>query len=318
MSSSLKADLCLVVVTFLAAISWIFSREAVLQMPPLLFMGVRFFSAGLMLALFAGRQFLQLSSAQRVQAIRVGLCFAVSMSLWVMGITHGTHVGEGAFLTITGVLLVPVVTRLFFAERPPLSTWLAIPVAVIGLALLALKDGFRPELGQLFYVTAAVGFAVFYVLNTRAANHESPTVSARFPLKKIPPLVLTAWVLTTVGIFSFAVSWILEPWQPTAALFSAEQASYWPAFELSLWVIASALLGTAARFLLQTYAQSLSPQSNGVIILIIEPIWVTLLAAAWFGERMSGIQALGCGFIFAALIVNRWHFIQGVLKRVLT
>ncbi len=36
--------------TLLAGISWIFSKEAVLLMPPLLFMALRFLLAGLVLA----------------------------------------------------------------------------------------------------------------------------------------------------------------------------------------------------------------------------------------------------------------------------
>ena len=41
MASSIKADVMLVGVTLLAAVSWIMSREAVLLMPPLLFMSLR-------------------------------------------------------------------------------------------------------------------------------------------------------------------------------------------------------------------------------------------------------------------------------------
>ena len=48
-----KADLLLVAVTLLAGVSWIFSKEAVLLMPPLLFMAQRFLLAGLVLALDA-------------------------------------------------------------------------------------------------------------------------------------------------------------------------------------------------------------------------------------------------------------------------
>jgi drug/metabolite transporter (DMT)-like permease len=61
MSDTHKSDLLLVVVTLFAAISWMFSKEAVLLMPPLMFMAARFLIAGTVLAFFARRSLMKLS-----------------------------------------------------------------------------------------------------------------------------------------------------------------------------------------------------------------------------------------------------------------
>ncbi|MEP2604883.1 DMT family transporter, partial [Marinobacter sp.] len=145
LSNARKSDLLLVVVTLMAAISWIFSKEAVLLMPPLLFMAMRFLLAGSVLAFIARRPLRRLSADQFRRSVGVGLVFGIAMSFWVMGLFHATHVGEGAFLTSLGVVVVPVLARFIFREEQPVSTWFAIPVAVSGLALLSLKNGFRPE-----------------------------------------------------------------------------------------------------------------------------------------------------------------------------
>jgi len=71
MSDSRKSDLLLVVTTLLAAISWMFSKEAVLLMPPLMFMAGRFLIAGLVLALIAHRSLRALDADQ----VRRGLHF---------------------------------------------------------------------------------------------------------------------------------------------------------------------------------------------------------------------------------------------------
>ena len=55
MSDTHKSDLLLIVVTLFAAISWMFSKEAILLMPPLMFMAARFLIAGTVLAFFARR-----------------------------------------------------------------------------------------------------------------------------------------------------------------------------------------------------------------------------------------------------------------------
>ncbi len=304
---SASADLMLVGVTLLAAISWIFSREAVLIMPPLFFMALRFLLAAVLLGAFAHRELRQLDAAALWRSVRAGLVFATGMCLWVMGIFHGTHVGEGAFLTSLGVVLVPVLAFLVFGERAPRSTWLALPVAAAGLALLSLKHGFNPEPGQLFYLFSAVIFAFYFSLSTRTANAQTRVNAAGETLHvaAVPPLALTTVVLACVGVLTLVLTLAFEPWQETLAHFRPAMAG---------WIVISALLGTAARFLLQTYAQSLSANTNGVVIMVLEPVWVAILAMLWFGESMGVQQLIGCGLIFAALLINRAAALRGWLK----
>ena len=64
LSKASQSDLLLVLVTVLSALSWIFSREAVQLMPPLLFMCLRFLLAGSLLALLGRRQLLQINADQ--------------------------------------------------------------------------------------------------------------------------------------------------------------------------------------------------------------------------------------------------------------
>ncbi|EDM48949.1 DMT family transporter [Marinobacter algicola] len=307
LSNTHKSDLLLVVVTLMAAISWIFSKEAVLLMPPLMFMALRFLLAGSVLAAIAWPSLTRLSLDQFKRSAGVGLVFGVAMSFWVMGLFHVTHIGEGAFLTSLGVVIVPVIARVIFQEAQPISTWFAIPVAVGGLALLSLKNGFRPEIGQVFFVIAAFIFALYFTLNTRAANQRTVINRRGESVEKhrVPALPLTTIALLTVGTVTLTESALLEPWTPTIENFSGILAG---------WVIASAVVGTAGRFLLQTYAQSLATHSHGVVILVLEPVWVALFAAGWFSESMSATQLAGCGLIFLALLINRWGVLSKAIK----
>lgn len=298
LSQAAKADFYLLIVTVLASISWIFSKEAVLLMPPLLFMALRFLLAGLILAVIGLGQLYQLSARQWLRSARVGMVFAAGMCLWIMGLHFGHHIGEGGFLTSLGIVLVPVMGRLVFREIVPTSTWVALPIALIGLAFISLEGGFKTEPGQLFFIAAAVVFALFYTMNTRAANHRE-VVNAEGELMlvdRVPALPLTAIVMLCVGLLATSLTLLLEPWQQTMLSFSGAMAG---------WVIASAVIGSAARFLLQTHAQSLSKHSHGVVIMVVEPVWIVLFAFAWFGERMTPIQGVGCALIFAALLVSR-------------
>ncbi|WP_369832147.1 DMT family transporter [Motiliproteus sp. MSK22-1] len=280
----------MVLVTFIAASGWIFSKETLDGMPPWLFIGIRFSLAGIVL-LFAGyRYWSLLSSVTNIKhCVQLGLVMAVAMLFWILGLHHGTHMGEGAFITSLGAVMVPLVGRLFFGERPPLSTWSAIPLAVAGLACLSLEGGFQFEIGQIYFLSAAVLFAVHFSLVSRAAV-------------SMPAIMLTAVQLIVVGIVSLTVSAFMEEWP------SSFSTSIWG------WLLASALIATSLRFFLQTYGQGLTPASHAALIMVLEPIWTAILALIWFGERMQGLQALGCFLIFAALLISRWRWIQKLVR----
>lgn len=308
LSNILKADLWLVLVTLLAAISWIFSKEAVLIMPPLLFVSLRFLLAGLLLSILGFHQIRALNRQQLKQAIGVGIIFALGMCFWIMGVYSGVSLSVGSFLTSLSVVIVPVLDRLFFKGQATWSVWFAMPIAVIGLGFLSLKTGFVMEKGQLLFLIAALFFALFFILNVRAANHreiggldEIMDIS-----EKVPALSLTAITLLTVGIMAGILSLVLEGWAVVASDFSANMV---------FWVLMSAFIGTAARFFIQTHALSLSTSSHGVVIMVIEPIWTTMLAASWFGESLSGSDLVGCVLIFLSLIINRWSVMRGFFRQ---
>lgn len=286
---SLKADVYLIIVTLLAAISWMFSKEAVNEMPPLLFIGSRFLLAGIFLALFSKRSLIGLNPKQWVASAQVGILFGMSMCLWIFGLFHAKNLGEGAFITSIASILVAPISYIIFKDKVQKSNWIALPVAFIGLGLLGLENGFHPESSQLFFLSAAILLSMTFILNGRAAARMSATA-------------LTAISLSFVGIMGIIISAFTEVW-PEAATTSMWQ-----------WLLLSALIGTAARFLLQTYAQGLTTPSHAAVIMILEPIWTALIAAYWFSERMSELQLIGCSLIFTALIINRWSNVRSWLK----
>lgn len=307
LSNTNKSDLLLVGVTLVAAISWAFSKEAVLLMPPLLFMSMRFLIAGAILGLFARHHLRHLAWGQMLRGAQVGLVFGAAMSCWVMGIWLGVNLGEAAFITSLAVVIVPAIARIVYGEAQPMSTWLALPIAICGLALLSLENGFRPEPGQLLFVLAALIFSFSYLITSRTANTRT-VVNRRgetVQKERVAALPLTALSMTTAGVLTGVISMFFEAWQPTFANFTGMM--FW-------WLLGSATIGTAFRFLLQTYAQSLSFHIHGVVILILEPVWVALLAWVWFAQTMSPLQIAGCGVILLALLINRWTVVARALR----
>lgn len=285
----LQADGLLIFVTLLAACGWIFSREAVAGLLPLTFMGLRFTSAGLILGLLSRRDLLALSYLQWRAALGVGLLFSVAMVFWITGLRLTTHLGVGSFLCSLGLVMVPLVS-LLFGERQHLFAYLSLPVALAGLACLSLDAEFQLGLPEICFLISAAIFALMYVLNSRAAAHT-------------PAMPLTAVQLTITGLVLAVAALIFEPLQ------LSQPPAIWG------WLLASIIIATCMRFVLQTHGMGLSPPSHSAIIMNLEPVWTALLAAAWFGERMSAMQLIGCGLIFSALLVNRWPMVQRWLRQ---
>lgn len=285
-----QADALLLGVTLMAAAGWIFSKEALAGMPPLLFIGTRFLMAGLILLGFAWPTLTQMPARRIRRGFFVGLLFSAAIGFWIVGLSYSHHLGESAFINSLGILLVPVVARLLFGDRPPRSTWVALPVALLGFVLLSLNAGFRVEQSQVFMIMAALCFAFLINVNTRVVRH-------------VPALPLTTLQLLGVGIVLTLLSFVIER-QPV--VLSTTVLS---------WLMASVLLSSALRYFIQIKAQGMTTPSHASVILMLEAVWTALLAAWWFKETMTPLQLAGCGLIFTALLINRWYWVRKVLLR---
>ena len=284
-----KAELLLVLVTILAGAGWIFSKEALMGMTPLFFISMRFLVGGVVLLLIGHRYFRGVTWQEIKPVMLIGAVMGLAMLCWVMGLYQSSNVGVGAFITCMGVVFVPIIGRFMFGDRPATSIWVALPFAIIGLGFLALSNGLNFEISHLYFLGTAI--AVAFQLN----------LLSRF-LLRVHALVLTSLQLTTAGILLLIVSLLTES-LPTSI-----------SPNIFAWFLASALLATSLRYLLQMYAMSLTPISHAAVIMNLEPVWAAIFAVLWFGEVMSLGQVFGCCLIFMAMLISRWPQIRKMFK----
>ncbi|MCH8553324.1 MAG: DMT family transporter [Natronospirillum sp.] len=177
--SALKSDVWLILVTLFAGFGWVFSAEALVGMTPLLFIGTRFLLAGFILIGFGWGALHKLSRQDWRHALLTGAVMGLALSCWIMGLALADNMGIGAFIASLAVVFVPIVGKLLFGASTSLSTWVAIAVALVGLAFLRLEEGLSLSASDAFFLMAALGFSVHFNLNTRFAS-------------SIPALPLTA------------------------------------------------------------------------------------------------------------------------------
>lgn len=284
MTNRVRGDLVLVLVTILAAFGWLLSKKVLdFAVPPFLFIGVRFLLAGLVLGAIFHGTVRSLSTAQVKIAAATGSLFGLAMLLWVQGLFYSSHLGEAAFISSLSVVMIPVMGRLVFGDRIAPALLIPLLMALSGMALLTLGDQIRLELSQLFLLGSALLFALQLVLTARYVS-------------TIPAMGLAAVQMTSVGAVGCVAGVI-------AAGVNGEAIRFDWGMEAWLWLLASCFFTSLLRFALQIYALKFSSATNAGMILVLEPVWTTLLAAVFFAEVMAPNQWAGCGLIFTAIVV---------------
>lgn len=208
---------------------------------------------------------------------------ALNLVLWIYAVATTDSIGEGAFIMSLSMLFVPLIAWVILKIRPARYFWQALPVAIMGLACLTLfKAQVEFKSSQLWFLAAALAQAIYFCYTSLYA-------------RSIPIFPLTAIQLTCTGTIGLILSVLFENW-------TAEFSSV-----TLLWFLASVVIATCLRFVLQLIGQKSTTTANAAIIMILEPVMTVFVAAFWYGERMPLIQIIGCILILMALFYYRWR-----------
>jgi drug/metabolite transporter (DMT)-like permease len=275
-----KAAWILVATTGIAGLGWIFSKETIQGLPPFGFVGLRFLVASIFLLPLCYKHLKDLTLSLLAQAVGAGAILAAALLTWIHAISISETLGEGAFIVSLSMIIVPIVAWLLFKERPKRAFWFAMPIAVSGLAMLSLRDGWNSSIGQIWFLINACLLALHFNVNSKLAH-------------KMPILLLTCVQLFATGIIALMASLMFETFPENV------ESSIWG------WFAASALLATSLRYVMQTLGQKGSNPANAALIMLLEPIWTVILSITWYGEQLSTNKLIGCGLILLALVFYR-------------
>lgn len=292
-----RAEILLLTVTLIAATGWLFSKNALQEFLPHSFVAMRFILGGVVLGVIFHRQLAQLQQSQIIRCLVVGLVLGLALQLWVIALHKTAFIGEGSFLVSLSVIMVPIISWLFYGVRFTASLVIALVPALLGLGFLFLDRGFTLDPAISYFLLATLGFSLHLNLSV-------------YYVRAIPPLALSAIQLTMAGMVSAIFVAINESGQFSAMLQAASSTAW-------LWLLASAVIATSLRFALQTQALQHLEASHASMIFLAEPVFTTLLGALALHERMSQQQLLGCLFIFTSLLIFRglpW-FKQRIARR---
>ncbi|MEH8219318.1 DMT family transporter [Aeromonas veronii] len=271
--------LLMVLVTLLAAAGWLFSKEAIRELPPAAFIGSRFLLAALLLLPLAWLREPPPTRAQLVRASGCGTLLGASLLLWVTAISQSDALGSGAFIMSVATLMAPLAAWGAFRAKPGRHYWLTLPIAIAGLLLLSSSTHWGVSLSLFWFLAAAT------TLGIQLAVH-------RHFAQSIAPTWLTCIQLAMTGLLGTLLSLLTEQW-PEAGV----SHGIWG------WFAASVLIATTLRYWLLTHALSKMTTAHAALMMLLEPVWTLILSTLFYSEPLGSAKLAGAGLVLGALVL---------------
>jgi drug/metabolite transporter (DMT)-like permease len=212
----------------------------------------------------------------------MGVAFGVSQTV-VLNLeaysVHFTSATNGGLIIALAIITVPILESAWRKNWLPYKFFIATSVAVIGLALLIMGNGFvEPNIGDLFMFIAMIIRTFHFVILGRLTQGKS-----------FSPVNLTTIMVSTSGLIMLLAN-------PVEAI---NTASNYDAGNWSSMLFLS-LLCTSFAFIGMNWAVKHTSASRASLLLGTEPVWATIIAVTIGGELIGVIGALGAAMVIGA------------------
>lgn len=205
-----------------------------------------------------------------------GVILTVSTSLQQIGLVY-TTAGKAGFITALYILIVPLL-GLFLGRKVGGKTWLGVALAVIGMYLLCIKEGFSISYGDFMVLLCAFVFS----LHILTVDYFSPKVDG-VRLSCIQFFVCGCLCAVPMVIFEHPeIYQILQAWLP---------------------LIYAGVLSSGVAYTLQIITQKHLNPTVASLLMSLESVFAALTGWLILNERLSPKELLGCVLVFAAIIL---------------
>ena len=187
--------------------------------------------------------------------------------------------GKAGFITALYIVLVPIF-GIFLKHKTGITTWAGALLGAAGLYFLCINDGFSIHPSDLIILSGTL----FWALHILCVAHFAPKVNV---------VKLTAIQFLVVGIISLAIAVFREPIS-------------WEALKGSgIAVLYTGIMSTGVAFTLQALGQKHANPTAASIIMSTESLWAVVFGFLILGEKMTGRELIGCGFMLIAVIISQ-------------
>ena len=207
--------------------------------------------------------------------ILCGLCLGAASVTQQIGVSL-SGAGKGGFITSLYIIFVPFMS-VFVGQKIKKEIWLSAAVALIGMYLLSIGEGFTISSGDLYLILCALLFALHIMVIDKTGKDTDGIVLSFFQF-------LTAGILAGIGMIfeKPQLSSLLEAWLP---------------------IVYAGAFSCGVAYTLQVVGQRYVRPSKAVFALSLESVWAAIGGAVILSEKLSAKELIGCALVFAAVLV---------------
>lgn len=212
-----------------------------------------------------------------------GLLMFVGAFFQQYGITQytaiygSTAVGKAGFITTLYVILVPIL-GFFFKKRVSGRIWVSVVVAVVGLYLLCVKQGFVIDLPDVYVLLCALAYAFYIIAVDAFAN-------------RINTYLFSIIQLFVCGMVSAVFMLIFEK------VVLSELISQW------FPIVYTGVFSSAIAFTLEAVAQKNTDPTIASLIFGLEAVFAAIAGWLLLNESMTQNEIIGCALMFIAVVL---------------
>ncbi|RJO61647.1 MAG: DMT family transporter [Dehalococcoidia bacterium] len=275
-SSPTIALVALLAITAVWGSTFLVVQDAVERMPVMDFLAVRFTAATLVMLAIRPTCLRGMSRAGFMRAAGLGVMLGMGYITQTYGLKY-TSASVSGFITGMFVVLTPVMSWVLFRRGANRNTIIAVVLATVGLGLISL-NGWSVGVGELLTLVCALFFALQIVgLGEWSAKYDTYS----FAVVQIGVVAVISLAIAVPGGIA------LPP-----------DGSVWGAVALT------AVLATAAGFLVQTWAQSLVSPTRVAVVMTMELVFAGLFGVFIGGNQLTPRILGGAACVLAAMFIS--------------
>ncbi len=270
------ATLALLVVTAIWGSTFFIIKDAVSKIDPIDFLAVRFAVGAAIPAFVFWRRLSRLTATQWQIGLALGCLYGLAQIVQTVGL-QTTAASVSGFITGTYVVLTPIIMWIAFKARLNVRTWVAVALALAGLAVLSLTGLGNGGVGEALTLVGAALYAVHIVLLDRWSRS------------------MDAMSLAIVQLIGVAL---------TTGFLGLPGGYHVPA-DPGVWgaIVYTAIMAGIVTMLLQTWAQRHITPTRVALLMTFEPVFASAFAVGFGGEAVTiRLVAGGALSLLATLI----------------
>lgn len=206
-----------------------------------------------------------------------GTALFVAAGLQQVGLVY-TSASKAGFITAMYIVLVPIL-GLFLKQRPPITAWVSVGIAVFGLYLLSCVGVTEINIGDVLVMGCALAYSVQITLIDRLAGGLDG-----IRLNCIQNLFCALWSIPFMLGENSVIANITACAVPLAY---------------------AGVMSMGVAYTLQIIGQQNLPPTPASLLMSLESVFAALCGWLILHERMTATELLGCGLVFAAVIISQ-------------